>query len=127
MDEYRALIEIIGLAIEGAGVAVIVFGALYATWRFTLRQQPTDGMRSYKFFRQDIGRSILLGLEFLIAGDIIRSVAVTPTLDGVTVLGLIVLIRTFLSMALHVEVEGCWPWQLQDNERQEQKREQVND
>ena len=117
MDQYRAFMEIIGLAIEAAGVAVIVFGALYAAWRFAFRLQPTGTSRSYKFFRQDIGRSILLGLEFLIAGDIIRTVAVTPTLESVLVLGLIVLIRTFLSMALHVEVEGCWPWQLKNSER----------
>jgi uncharacterized membrane protein len=53
----------------------------------------------------------LLGLEFLVAADIIRTVAVTPTLQGVLILGLIVLIRTFLSMALEVELEGRWPWQ----------------
>ena len=117
MEEYRAFMEVIGLTIEAAGVAVIVFGSLYAAWRFAFRLQPTGNTRSYKFFRQDIGRSILLGLEFLIAGDIIRTVAVTPTLESVAVLGLIVLIRTFLSMALHVEVEGCWPWQLKSNER----------
>ena len=61
--------------------------------------------------RQDLGRGILLGLEILIAADIIRTVAITPTLDGVLVLGVIVLIRTFLSMALQVELEGRWPWQ----------------
>jgi uncharacterized membrane protein len=64
----------------------------------------------YRRLRQDIGRGILLGLEFLVAADIIRTVAVEPTLDGVLVLGLIVLIRTFLSMALQVELEGRLPW-----------------
>ncbi len=65
----------------------------------------------YRRLRQDIGRGILLGLEFLVAADIIRTVAVTPTMEGVKVLGLIVVIRTFLSMALQVELEGRWPWQ----------------
>jgi len=65
----------------------------------------------YRLFRQDLGRAILLGLEFLIAGDIIRTVVVAPTLENVLILGLIVLIRTFLSIALQLEVEGRWPWQ----------------
>lgn len=68
----------------------------------------------YRRFRQDLGRGILLGLEFLVAADIIRTVAVVPTLEGVLALGLIVLIRTFLSMALQVELEGRWPWQSVD-------------
>lgn len=67
--------------------------------------------------RQNLGRGILLGLEILIAADIIRTVAITPTLDGVLVLGVIVLIRTFLSMALQVELEGRWPWQRPVDER----------
>jgi uncharacterized membrane protein len=62
-------------------------------------------------YRQDLGRAILLGLEFLIAGDIIRTVVVAPTLENVMILALIVVIRTFLSMALQLEVEGRWPWQ----------------
>ena len=61
-------------------------------------------------YRQDIGRAILLGLEFLIAGDIIRTVVVAPTIQNVLVLGLIVLIRTFLSMSLQLEIEGKLPW-----------------
>jgi len=68
-------------------------------------------VNAYSMYRQDLGRAILLGLEFLVAGDIIRTVVVSPTLDNVLVLGLIVLIRTFLSMALQLEVEGRWPWQ----------------
>ena len=123
MDEYRSIMQVIGLVIEGVGVAVIVLGAAYAGWRFVFSTQPGASIRSYRFFRQDIGRSILLGLEFLIAGDIIRTVAVTPTLESVLVLGLIVLIRTFLSMALHVEVEGCWPWQLGAEDRKRAKKQ----
>ena len=66
---------------------------------------------AYDTFRRQLGRSIILGLEFLIAGDIIRTVIVADTLTNVTILGLIILIRTFLSFTLHFEVEGRWPWQ----------------
>ncbi len=64
----------------------------------------------YSLYRQDVGRAILLGLEFLIAGDIIRTVVVAPTTQNVLVLGLIVLIRTFLSLSLQLEIEGKLPW-----------------
>ena len=110
MAYYRELMDWIGMAIDAIGVLLIVFGALIATWRFLFRRQEGQA-KSYQVFRQDLGRAILLGLEFLVAGDIIRTVVVSPTLDNVVVLGLIVLIRTFLSMALQLEVEGRWPWQ----------------
>lgn len=74
-----------------------------------MRAQTAD--TAFRIFRQNIGRAILLGLEFLVAGDIIRTVVVSPTMDNVEVLGLIVLIRTFLSMSLQLELEGRWPWQ----------------
>jgi uncharacterized membrane protein len=89
-------------------VLVIVVGILVALLRVVLGPPVAD---VYRRFRQDLGRGILLGLEFLVAADIIRTVAVTPTLQSVAVLGLIVVIRTFLSMALQVEVEGRVPWQ----------------
>ncbi|MDI6854612.1 MAG: DUF1622 domain-containing protein [Deltaproteobacteria bacterium] len=110
MASYRDLMESVGVAIDTAGVLIIVIGALLATWRFLTHRQGEPGA-AYRVYRQDIGKAILLGLEFLIAGDIIRTVVVSPTLQNVLVLGLIVLIRTFLSMALELEVEGRWPWQ----------------
>jgi len=110
MGYYRELMEGIGTAIDAVGVLVIVVGALLATGRFLFRRQEEAG-NSYRLYRQSLGRAILLGLEFLVAGDIIRTVAVAPTLDNVLILGLIVLIRTFLSMALQLEVDGRWPWQ----------------
>ena len=110
MAYYRELMDWIGTAIDAIGVLLIVVGALTATWRFLFRRQEGQ-VKSYQLYRQDLGRAILLGLEFLVAGDIIRTVVVSPTLDNVVVLGLIVLIRTFLSMALQLEVEGRWPWQ----------------
>jgi uncharacterized membrane protein len=66
---------------------------------------------AFRIVRTVFGRSILLGLEFLVAADIIRTVAVQPSLENVAVLGLIVLIRTFLSFSLEVEIDGRWPWQ----------------
>lgn len=110
MDEYRQLIGFMGLIIESVGVLVIIGGAVYSTWRYLSARQDSAS-RSYDHLRVDLGRSILLGLEFFIAGDIIRTVSVEPSLENVTLLGLIVLIRTFLSMTLHMEVEGRWPWQ----------------
>lgn len=109
MSTFKELVDAVGLAIDGVGVLAIVMGLMFATVRYaTVGQKEAGG---YRRFRQDLGRGILLGLEFLVAADIIRTVAVVPTLQGVLVLGLIVLIRTFLSMALQVELEGRWPWQ----------------
>jgi len=106
---YHDLMGLVGTVIDGVGVVVIVIGALLATAGFLLRR-PKD-KASYRRYRQGLGRAILLGLEFLVAGDIIRTVAVSPTLGNVVILGLIVLIRTFLSFSLEVELEGHWPWQ----------------
>ena len=110
MQSFTEVVEFVAQIIDGVGVAVIVLGLSIAAIRaaITCRHEPDP----YRKFRQDIGRGILLGLEFLVAADIVRTVAVTPTLDGVLVLGLIVLIRTFLSIALQVELEGRWPWHL---------------
>jgi uncharacterized membrane protein len=104
------VIEGIGTAIDAIGVAVIAGGALLAVFMTIGRIRRDDG-GAYEFFRQRLGRAILLGLEFLVAADIIRTVAVTPSAESVAVLGGIVLIRTFLSFALQLEVTGAWPWQ----------------
>jgi uncharacterized membrane protein len=100
--------ELIGRVVDAGGVLVIAIGIIIATTRFALKSRKMDAYRAY---RQNLGRAILLGLEFLVAADIIRTVAVAPTAQKVLVLGGIVLIRTFLSMALQVELEGRWPWQ----------------
>jgi uncharacterized membrane protein len=110
VNPYREVMGTIGTAIDAIGVIVIFVGALIATARFLLRRYGQANV-SYQSYRQDIGRAILLGLEFLIAGDIIRTVVVAPTLGNVAVLGIIVLIRTFLSTSLQLELEGRWPWQ----------------
>jgi uncharacterized membrane protein len=104
------VVEIVGKAIDATGVAVIVGGALLAV-ALTVSRRGQEGGNSYESFRRQLGRSILLGLEFLVAADIIRTVALTPTGQSVLVLGGIVLIRTFLSFSLQLEMTGAWPWQ----------------
>ena len=101
--------DIVGTAVDGVGVLIVVGGALFATVRLALRRMDGAG-NYYVFYRQDVGRAILLGLEFLIAGDLIRTVVVAPTMQNVLVLGLIVIIRTFLSLSLQLEIEGRLPW-----------------
>jgi uncharacterized membrane protein len=106
------VIEAVGTAVDVAGVGVIVVGALGATALFLYRWVSGHGLdAAYRPYRQGLGRAILLGLEFLVAGDIIRTVAVSPTFASVGVLAGIVLIRTFLSFSLEVELESRWPWQ----------------
>lgn len=102
--------EAVARAIDLAGIAVIVVGLVVATALY-LRATLVRATAGYHDFRQRIGKAILLGLEFLVAADIIRTVAVSPTFRGVGVLALIVAVRTFLSFALEVELNGRWPWQ----------------
>jgi uncharacterized membrane protein len=94
-------------AIEAAGVLVIVLGIVMPSIGF-VRSREADRLRNY---RSAVGRGILLGLEFLVAADIINTVAMDPTLESLAVLAGIVVIRTFLSFSLEVEIEGRWPWQ----------------
>jgi uncharacterized membrane protein len=110
MERFRWFVEVAGTALDGAGVLVVVGGAVVATVRLLIQRLRGVG-EYYRGYRQDLGRAILLGLELLIAGDIVRTVAVAPTLQNVLVLGLIVLIRTFLSFSLQLEIEGKLPWQ----------------
>ncbi|MFN2494853.1 MAG: DUF1622 domain-containing protein [Pseudonocardiaceae bacterium] len=110
------IIEAVGKVIDVLGVGVIVVGILVTTVIFFTQLDGRPGREDYRRYRQGIGRTILLGLEFLVAGDIIRTVAVSPTFGSVGVLGAIVAIRTFLSMSLEVELQGRWPWQ-QDRQR----------
>ncbi len=104
-------ISIAGYAIEAVGVLVIMIGSCIASVIFLRRFRHLPEGVAYKAFRRSLGRAIILGLEFLIAGDIIRTVVVVDTLENVAILGLIILIRAFLSITLHLEVEGRWPWQ----------------
>lgn len=118
-DEFILTLAVdIAKFFELAGIGVIVVGAIYALVKFCLNvtgRQRTEKLAGERdpvsSFRKTLGRSILTGLEFLVAADIIRTVAIEPTLDNALVLGLIVLIRTFLSFSLEVEIDGKWPWQ----------------
>ncbi len=108
--------ELLGLAlhwttraIEVAGVIVILTGGIAAGIRY-LRERHQSPPEPYRRLRSSLGRSILLGLELLVAADIINTVAFAPTLESLAVLAGIVVIRTFLSLALEVEIEGRWPW-----------------
>jgi uncharacterized membrane protein len=109
--QFTDIISYAGYAIETVGVFVVILGSIFSSVVFvrSFRQLP-EGI-AYQNLRRQLGRSIILGLEFLIAGDIIRTVIVDATLENVAMLGIIVLIRTFLSLTLHLEVEGRWPWQ----------------
>lgn len=102
-------IEAVGKTMDAVGVAVIAGGALISMAMAATRLGKN--VEIYRPLRRQLGASILLGLEFLVAADIIRTVAVTPELRSVLVLGAIVLIRTFLSYSLQLEVTGYWPWQ----------------
>ena len=112
LNSFRSIllgaVDIASLLIEVLAVAIIVGGITYASILFLLRRGPLDAYSSY---RARLGRALLLGLEVLVAADIIRTVALEPTIANVFVLGLLVLIRTFLSWSLVVEIEGRWPWQ----------------
>ena len=110
MENFQSIIEKIGMAVDAAGVLVIVGGIMVASVRAVYAPVP-HGLDRYTSYRQSLGRAILLGLELLVAGDIIRTVAVAPTLENLSVLALIVVIRTFLSFSLEMEVSGRWPWQ----------------
>jgi uncharacterized membrane protein len=109
----RSVVEWTALGIELLGALVIVAGVLRVaisreTVRLLFRPSSPGAYESYK---HQIGMSLLLGLEFLVAGDVVRTVALEPTMTNVAVLGLLVLIRTFLGWSLTVEIEGRWPWQ----------------
>lgn len=100
-------------AFELTGVGALVIGAISTFIQYigTLLTRRADAAQAYSQLRQGLGRAILIGLEFLVAADIIRSVAIDPTFVSVGVLGLLVVVRTFLNWSLEVEITGRWPWQ----------------
>jgi len=114
MEEFaRAAMERSALGIELLAVAVIVTAIVFGTIRFLLHlsSQRTDAYQSYK---AHLVKALLLGLEFLVAADIVRTVALEPTLGNVAILAALVAVRTALSWSLVVELEGRWPWQVAD-------------
>ncbi len=112
--DFKEVVEVVSKVIDGAGVFLIIAGITIATVSFIRRWLKRDSSmahEAYKMYRAGIGRSILLGLEILIAGDIIRTVAIDLTYQSLGTLAVLVLIRSFLSVNLEMEIEGRWPWQ----------------
>jgi len=107
---FQAAIAVAAGLVETCGVLTILLGvglAFPGAVR-SARRSADDGQQRQ---RRRLGRALLLGLEFLVAADVIRSVAIAPTLEGVAVLALLVVVRTFLNWTLELELEGRWPWQ----------------
>lgn len=98
-------------AIEFVGIGAIVVGAVASVWIYLARiSRDCPGRENQHSLRSSLGRAILLGLEFLVAADIIKTVAIDPTLESVAVLAAVVAVRTFLSFALEAEISGRLPW-----------------
>lgn len=111
------MIEMVARVIEGAGVGIIAIGSAMATVGF-FRLLPRHAFAdAYEMYRRRLGQGILLGLELLVAADIIQTVTISPTLERVGILASIVAIRTFLSTTLTVEIEGRWPWSRSERRR----------
>ena len=110
-ETFNAVMDHVAQGFEALGAAILVVGVI---WSFVLAAAATRrsgwSATAYLVLRQAFGGTLLLGLEVLVAADLIRTVAVAPTLQNVYVLGLIVVIRTFLSFSLETEIEGVAPW-----------------
>lgn len=113
-SDFRNGIEVVSLGIEIVAVAIITIAIAYATILYVRHLLPsTDlaGFHAYREYKVRLGRALLVGLELLVAADIVRTVALEPTIQSVLVLAILVLVRTFLSWSLVVELEQRWPWQ----------------
>jgi uncharacterized membrane protein len=110
MGGMRDIIAFAAEGIEALAVAIIVVAIVHGSIRFLIDiTQKSDS--AYEQYKAHLGKGLLLGLEFLVAADVVRTVVLDPTLQNVMILGLLVVIRTFLSWSLVVEIEGRWPWQ----------------
>jgi uncharacterized membrane protein len=111
-EQAHAVVDHLAKVLELVGVVIILGGIVLATGTFLREGARTRGWRSaYPGYRSDVGRGILLGLEFLVGADIISTITAPLTFESVALLAAIVVIRTFLSFSLETEIEGCWPWQ----------------
>ncbi len=117
MTTIHDFLEPVARLLEVAGVAAILIATLIATWRFIASVRSHEGKRAYKRYRADLGRGILLGLEFLVGSDIIATVTAPLTWQSVGLLGAIVVIRILLSFSLETEIEGVAPWRRRAAER----------
>jgi uncharacterized membrane protein len=112
----RRLVDLAATLFEAAGTVAMAAGALIALVLALRDRSSGGGATLYRGFRHRLGRAIILGLELLVAADILRTITAKPTLTEVVILGMIVLIRTFLSFSLEVELDGRWPWQRASSE-----------
>ena len=108
-ESFLAVVEVSAAALEALAVGVILIAVAFGTVRFLVHIGWRMD-RAYERYKAHLGRSLMLGLEFLVAADIVRTVGLEPTMANVLVLGLLVIVRTFLSWSLVVETEGRWPW-----------------
>lgn len=112
MTEWKLIVEWMTIAIELLAIAIIFVAIVVASIQYLvtrfLRRASED---AYHGYRVTLGKALLVGLEILVAADVIRTVALEPSFENVAVLGLLVVIRTFLGWSLVVEIEGRWPWQ----------------
>ena len=115
MENIELYIEYTAKVLEIGGVLSILIGSLLAIGKYVFSRQKS-AKRSYKLLRQELGKGILLGLEILVAADIIATVVTEPDMDKVLTLGVIVVIRTFLSLSIELEIEGRFPWQRETSE-----------
>ena len=114
---FDELMETVVHGFETGGVVILVVGSLAALVHAALSYRRVGGVQAYELARRNVGRAILLGLEFLIIADIVLTITVDPTLASAMALGLIVLVRTFLSFSLEVELDGALPWRRAAAER----------
>ena len=112
IEQARVIFEYITFALEIASATIIVIGIIYATVNIIVNLARKSGKKElYRTFRVQAGRSIVLGLEILIAADIIKTLTIEQTFKNLGILAVLILIRTFLSFTLEVEIDGKWPWQ----------------
>ena len=109
-ETFDHTMELVVHGFELGGVLILVLGALGGLAYAALSLRRVGPAEAYESARRNVGRAILLGLEFLIIADIVLTITVDPTLSSALALGLIVLVRTFLSFSLEVELEGTLPW-----------------
>ena len=107
---FEEVMEDVVRGFEVAGVAILAIGSVFAGIRFLLGLVGARRAEAYQRVRNDIGRAILLGLEVLIIADIVQTITLDPTIEGALTLGIVVLVRTFLSFSLEIELEGVVPW-----------------
>ena len=110
----KELFEIVSIVVEAAAIALLILGLIISSARFLFGAARGQIATAYRTYRRELGRTLMLTLEFLIAADIIDTVAVQKSWESLAMLGTLVLIRTFLSFALELEVTGKWPWQSGD-------------